>query len=68
LSWTDEYAVTGDVVKKAHDNGATIIAYASWCQVNYEAKRYGRELGLTVMAHAELFAYLKREGVSIRNA
>ncbi|MDP3551178.1 MAG: hypothetical protein Q8R81_12400 [Novosphingobium sp.] len=59
-----EYAVDSDVVKKAADLGAEIIAYAStWCKATYEAKQYGKSIGVDVMPYAGLFALLKRRGV-----
>lgn len=63
-----EYAVTADVVKTAYEHGATIISYASWCQATYEAKQYGKKLGILVMPHNSFFAYLKRKGVKFPDA
>jgi hypothetical protein len=64
---SDEYRVTADVVRKAKDLGATIVAYSSsWCEATYEGKHYAKDLGIHVMPYAALFAYLKRKGVKFR--
>lgn len=65
---SDEYRVTADVVRKAKDLGATVIAYSStWCDATYEAKRYAKDLGVSVMAYNAFFAYLKHKGVKFRS-
>jgi hypothetical protein len=64
---SDEYRVTADVVKKAKDLGATIIAYSStWCEATYEAKRYAKSLNVSVMPFNAFFAYLRSRGVEFR--
>ena len=64
---SDEYRVTADVIEKAADLGATIIAYSNtWCDATYEAKRYAKERGIEVMPFGSFFAYLKRYGVRFR--
>ena len=65
---SDEYRITADVVKKAKELGATIIAYSStWCEATYEGKQYAKSLGVSVMAFAAFFAYLKRKGVTFKS-
>jgi hypothetical protein len=64
---SDEYRVTADVVEKAKELGATIIAYSeSWSDTTYDAKQYAKQVGITVMPFAAFFAYLKRKGVTMR--
>lgn len=64
---SDEDPVTADVVRKAKDLGATIIAYSSsWCDATYEAKRYAKSLGVSVMPFNAFFAYLKNKGVAFK--
>lgn len=59
-----EYRVTAEVVQKAHDLGATIIAYSDlWGAGTHESKGYAKELGITVMPYKALFGYLRRYGV-----
>jgi hypothetical protein len=66
---SDEYRITADVVEKAKNIGATIIAYSStWCDVTYEGKEYAKSLGVNIMQFNEFFAYLKRKGVKFQNA
>ncbi|UVO55748.1 hypothetical protein [Sphingomonas sp. SUN039] len=60
----DEYQVCADVVQKASDLGATIVAYGSWCDASVEGKMHAKEIGLSVVPYAGLFAFLRRNGVS----
>jgi len=62
---SDEYLVTAEVIQKAKDLGATIIAYGYWCGVTYEAKQYGKKNGIAVMPYGGFFAYLKKHGVTL---
>jgi hypothetical protein len=60
----EEYKATAEVVDKAHGLGATIIAYSeSWGEGTYEAKRYAKELGISLMPYKALFGYLAQYGV-----
>ena len=62
---SDEYRVTADVVQKAADLGAKIIAYSKlWCGATYEGEEHGKLVGVKVMPYGALFAYLKRKGIS----
>lgn len=61
---SSEYNVDSDVVEKARELGATIIAYSNtWSGATVEAKAYGRANGVSVMPYGQFFAYLKRKGV-----
>lgn len=62
---SDEYRVTADVVDKAVDLGATIIAYGSWCDTTVEGKLRAKEKGASVLRFGGLFAYLISKGVSL---
>lgn len=65
---SDEYIVSAEVVLKAKELGATIVAYGdSWCDATLEAKNYGRQIGVSVMKYSSFFAYLRRHGVLLRN-
>jgi hypothetical protein len=60
----DEYIVNVDVVEKAAKLGAKIISYAStWCGKTMEAEEYAKQIGITIMPHGGLFAFLKRKGI-----
>jgi hypothetical protein len=62
---SSEYNVDSDVVEKARDLGATVIAYSNtWSGATVEARIYGKRNGISVMRYAEFFAYLRRKGVS----
>jgi hypothetical protein len=64
---SDEYRITADVVRKAKDLGATVIAYsATWCGTTYEAKDYAKTLDVSIMPFSGFFAYLKRKGVKFK--
>jgi hypothetical protein len=64
----DEYIVNSDVVEKASELGATIISYSSsWCSTTAEAQQHARKLGITIMPHRSLFAYLRRAGIKEKN-
>jgi hypothetical protein len=59
-----EYKATAEVVEKAHQLGASIIAYSeSWGEGTYEAKQYAKQLKVVLMPYKALFAYLNRYGV-----
>lgn len=59
-----EYKATAEVVDKAHQLGATIVAYSeTWGDSTYEAKQYAKQLSVSLMPYKALFAYLKRYGV-----
>lgn len=59
-----EYRVTAEVVNKAKELGATIVAYSSaWCGTTYEAKQYAKKKGIIIMHYASFFAYLREHGV-----
>lgn len=60
----EEYKATAEVVDKAHGLGATIIAYSeTWGASTYEAKRYAKELRVSLMPYKALFGYLAAHGV-----
>ncbi|MGH6613666.1 hypothetical protein [Sphingomonas sp.] len=61
---SDEYRVTADVVDKAVDLGANIIAYGSWCDATVEGKLRAKAKGVSVVRYAGLFAFLRNKGVS----
>lgn len=59
-----EYKATAELVDKAHQLEATIIAYSeTWGEGTYEAKQYAKQLKVSLMPYKSLFAYLKRHGV-----
>jgi hypothetical protein len=59
-----EYKATAEVVHKAHQLGATIIAYSeTWGEGTYEAKQYAKQLKVSLMPYKSLFAYISRYGV-----
>lgn len=61
----DEYRVSADVVEKAVNLGATIVAYSStWCGATVEGKDHATVRGISILPFAGLFAYMKREGVT----
>lgn len=63
---SDEYRVNADVVEKAHDLGADIIAYAeSWCGVTIEGGEYGKNVEIEIMPFADFFRMLQRRGVPV---
>lgn len=65
----DEYKITEDVVQKAYDLGANTIAYApAWCGPTIEGKVHAKTLGIDAIAYAGLFAYLRKNGVTVPNA
>lgn len=61
---SSEYIISADVVQKAKDLGATIIAYGSWCGASYDASQYGKKLDVSIMPYRSFFAYLKQKGVN----
>ena len=59
-----EYKATAEVVDKAHQLGATIVAYSeTWGEGTYEAKEYAKKVKISLMAYKSLFGYLSRYGV-----
>lgn len=63
---SDEYRVNADVVEKARDLGADIIAYAeSWCGVTIEGGEHGKNVGIEIMPFADFFGMLRRRGVPV---
>lgn len=64
----EEYAVNVDVVEKAAELGADMIAYATtWCRVTHEGKAHGDLRGVNVVPFAGLFAFLRRNGIAFRD-
>lgn len=58
---SDEYRVTADVVDKAHEAGATMVAYSSfWCGDTEEGQARAKELGVTVMPYGAFFGMLRK--------
>jgi hypothetical protein len=65
---SSEYIVDSDVVEKAIELGASIVAYSSaWCRASYEAQEYGSGQGVQVMPYGALFALLRTQGVRFKN-
>lgn len=63
---SSEYRVNADVVEKARDLGADIIAYADlWCGVTVEGKEHGRRRGIDIMPFADFFRMLGQRGVPV---
>lgn len=62
---SDEYRVSADVVEKAAELGATIVAFSSnWCEATVEGKDHAKARGVSILPFAGLFAYMKRKGVA----
>lgn len=61
-----EYRVSADVVEKAQNLGADMIAYANtWCGVTLEGEAHGRAIGVDIMPFGEFFQMLRRRGVAV---
>lgn len=61
-----EYRVNADVVEKAHDLGADVIAYAElWCGVTLEGSEHGQSLGIQILPFASFFRMLRQRGVPV---
>lgn len=64
---SDEYRITADVVKRASELGAEIIAYSSsWCEPTEEGEGYAKQLGLKILPFGALFSRLRKGGVAFR--
>ena len=59
-----DYIVSADVVERAIQAGANVIAYASsWAEPTIEGKNYADENGLRIFSYREFFQFIKKSGV-----
>lgn len=65
---SDEYTISADIVQKAKELGATIIAHAdSWSSATEEAKEYAKSFKISIMKYSRLFGYMRRKGVKLES-
>lgn len=63
---SDEYIISADIVEKAKELGATIIAYGTtWSTPTIEAVQHGKTFKISILGYSQLFAYLRRKGVNL---
>jgi len=63
---SDEYIISAEIVEKAKELGATIIAYGTtWSRPTIEAIQHGKTLKISILGYSQLFAYLRRKGVNL---
>ena len=56
---SDEYIITIDLVQRAVELGADTVSYAaSWCFPSEEAVTWGKDHGVIVIPHGQLFGLL----------